>query len=47
MVKIKVRGILIYWLMLRRVSWEYHLVVSGERGLILINLNREGRMRSL
>ena len=47
MVRIKIRGILIYWLMLSSLSWEDNLVVFREWGLILINLNWEGCMRSL
>jgi hypothetical protein len=45
--RIKVRGTSIYWLMLWRLSWEDNLVVFGERGSVLMNVNPEGCMRSL
>jgi len=43
----KDRGILFYWLMLKWMNWKGYLVVVRTRGLILMNLNRESRKRSV
>lgn len=40
-------GILFYWLMLECTNWKVYLVVFRKRGLILMNLNRESRVRSV
>jgi hypothetical protein len=39
--------ILIFWLMAKCVIWESNLVASPARELTLMNLNREGYLRSM
>ena len=43
----KDRGVLFYWLMLKCMNWKGCLVVFRTRGWILLNLNRESRLRSV